>query len=99
MRPSLCELQPSQKKEVIEHSEQFVALVVSILPFVYKQRQLIASCRCRDGSTWLHVAAADGHLQACETLVDIVGRLPLHARNDAGEQPLALAVSYEIDRF
>ncbi|CAE7254356.1 serA, partial [Symbiodinium necroappetens] len=63
-----------------------------------EHRQLIASCHDKHSNTWLHVAAAEGHLQACEILVDSVG-LPLHARNDDGLQPLALAKSYEVDQF
>ena len=58
----------------------------------------IASWRFEEGNTWLHVAAKAGHLEACEALVDQVG-LPLREKNEAGDEPLGLAATREVDRF
>ncbi|CAE7520854.1 unnamed protein product [Symbiodinium sp. CCMP2592] len=61
-------------------------------------RDRVASWRDRAGNTWLHVAAEAGNLEACEALVDWVG-LPLREKNKAGDEPLALAASRDVDRF
>ncbi|CAE7520819.1 unnamed protein product [Symbiodinium sp. CCMP2592] len=63
-----------------------------------RHREQMASCRSREGNSWLHLASAEGHLAACEALVDIAG-LPLSVRNEAGKKPLELAKTDKVDRF
>ena len=78
-----------------------VARLLSKLPvssFVAQHMEQIASWQDQSGNTWLHLAAAKGHLEACKALVDTAG-LALRALNDAGEEPLSLAATREVDRF
>ncbi|CAE7927688.1 unnamed protein product, partial [Symbiodinium necroappetens] len=56
-------------------------------------RDRIASWRCEEGNTWLHVAAKAGNLEACEALVDQVG-LPLREKNKAGDEPRCLSLAW-----
>ena len=88
-----------QKRSVVEHNltELFRQLPVSCL-LLAMPRDRIASWRDDEGNTWLHLAAEAGHLEACEALVDQVG-LPLREKNKAGDEPLGLAATRDVDRF
>ena len=81
------------------HSE--TAKLLSKLPvscIIEVCREQVSEWRDEFGNTWLHLAARAGHLEACQALVDMAG-LALHAQNRAGEEPLALAATRELDRF
>ena len=64
---------------------------------VATRKEDIASWRDAKGNSWLHLAADEGHLEACEALVDQVG-LPLREKNKAGNEPLTLAKNRAVDR-
>ena len=85
---------------VLQHdwAELLTKLPVSCLLEVAVEPEDMLAWRDAEGNTWLHVAAKAGHLEACEELVDQVG-LPLREKNEAGDEPLALAASREVDRF
>ncbi|CAE7520837.1 yiaY [Symbiodinium sp. CCMP2592] len=80
-----------------ELAELLRNLPVSSL-FVARSSEDLVRWRDGNGNTWLHLAAAAGHLEACEALVDQVG-LPLREKNEAGDEPLALAANRQVDRF
>ena len=65
---------------------------------LWNHREHLSSWRDYEGNTWLHVAAAAGHLQACQALVDHSG-LSLRAQNNAQEEPLTLAANRAVDGF
>ncbi|CAE7520802.1 yiaY [Symbiodinium sp. CCMP2592] len=91
---------PHLKKRRPQHplAELLLKLPVSRILAVVLKSEDVAGWRDKDGNTWLHVAAEAGHLEACEALVDVCG-VAVRAQNKAGDEPLALAASREVDRF
>ena len=88
------------KKRQPQHplGELLLKLPVSRILAVVLKSEDVAAWRDKAGNTWLHVAAEAGHLEACEAMVDVCG-VALRAQNKAGEEPLALAASREVDQF
>ena len=70
-------------------AELLLKLPVSRMLAVVVKCEDVAGWRDKDGNTWLH--------EACEALVDVCG-VALRAQNKAGDEPLALAASREVDR-
>ncbi|CAE7715318.1 unnamed protein product [Symbiodinium sp. CCMP2456] len=90
---------PDLLKNVQQHdwAQLLSKLPVSCLLAVAVERKDMVTWRDEEGNTWLHCAAEAGHVEACEALVDQVG-LPLREKNKAGNEPLTLAASRDVDR-